>query len=409
MLSLVLMTFGCGGDDDGPTSPGDTTRPAVMRLSVETGQDSVRLSWHATGDDSLAGRAFRYDIRYATAPITGVNWPQATRIEGLPAPDKAGVVQFVTLRELDPLTDYWFGAQAIDEEGNRSILSPIVTTMTWERAPTRILDWPGDQYYPDWSPDGRMLCFLSDPASCQCNEELWILDLDTGESRMLYTALRVASPHWFPEGERLIFCAPDTAAGAQWDLLTISVDGGPAVPVAPQPLGSVDCALSADGSLVAYTVSTWTANSEEIMSYSFASGAVETLVSGEGADFNPAWSPQGALAYVSTRNGPEVWLKDVPGGSETRIAGFTTGMVFRPSWSPGGGDVVMCWDRTAEGGSPVVDLWSARVDTEELSRLTAHPDSDRNPAWSPDENRIAFASDRDGDYDIYVLDPGSVR
>ena len=29
---------------------------------------------------------------------------------------------------------------------------------------------------------------------------------------------------------------------------------------------------------------------------------------------------------------------------------------------------------------------------------------DRSPAWSPDGSRIAFASDRDGDWDIYVMD-----
>lgn len=29
---------------------------------------------------------------------------------------------------------------------------------------------------------------------------------------------------------------------------------------------------------------------------------------------------------------------------------------------------------------------------------------DVNPAWSPDETKVAFATDRDGDYEIYVLD-----
>ena len=29
---------------------------------------------------------------------------------------------------------------------------------------------------------------------------------------------------------------------------------------------------------------------------------------------------------------------------------------------------------------------------------------DREPDWSPDGTRIAFASDRDGDYDIYTMD-----
>jgi Tol biopolymer transport system component len=44
-------------------------------------------------------------------------------------------------------------------------------------------------------------------------------------------------------------------------------------------------------------------------------------------------------------------------------------------------------------------------------RLTDDPGSDIEPAWSPDGTRIAFASNRDGDWDIYVMDAdgGNVR
>ena len=36
--------------------------------------------------------------------------------------------------------------------------------------------------------------------------------------------------------------------------------------------------------------------------------------------------------------------------------------------------------------------------------LSADPADDRDPAWSPDGNWVAFASDRSGDYEIYVVD-----
>ena len=38
-----------------------------------------------------------------------------------------------------------------------------------------------------------------------------------------------------------------------------------------------------------------------------------------------------------------------------------------------------------------------------LINLTQHLKSDRSPSWSPDGTRIAFSSDRDGDYEIYVM------
>ena len=36
-------------------------------------------------------------------------------------------------------------------------------------------------------------------------------------------------------------------------------------------------------------------------------------------------------------------------------------------------------------------------------RLTRHEANDRYPAWSPDGERIAFESDRDGNFEIYVM------
>ena len=39
-----------------------------------------------------------------------------------------------------------------------------------------------------------------------------------------------------------------------------------------------------------------------------------------------------------------------------------------------------------------------------LRRLTEHPADDLCPAWSPDGRRLAFASRRDGDAEVYVLD-----
>jgi Tol biopolymer transport system component len=35
--------------------------------------------------------------------------------------------------------------------------------------------------------------------------------------------------------------------------------------------------------------------------------------------------------------------------------------------------------------------------------LTRHPAFDANPAWSPDGRKIAFVSNRDGGYGIYVM------
>lgn len=43
------------------------------------------------------------------------------------------------------------------------------------------------------------------------------------------------------------------------------------------------------------------------------------------------------------------------------------------------------------------------ADGSDLERLTNNPASDGLPVWSPNGSRIAFASDRDGDFEIYTM------
>lgn len=49
------------------------------------------------------------------------------------------------------------------------------------------------------------------------------------------------------------------------------------------------------------------------------------------------------------------------------------------------------------------DLWSVSAQGGRAVRLTAHPAHDRNPRWSPDGTRIAFESNRTGDYNLFVI------
>lgn len=50
------------------------------------------------------------------------------------------------------------------------------------------------------------------------------------------------------------------------------------------------------------------------------------------------------------------------------------------------------------------DVFLLDLNTDSVVNLTAHPGMDFGFSWSPDGDRIAFASDRDGNRDIYVLD-----
>ena len=56
-----------------------------------------------------------------------------------------------------------------------------------------------------------------------------------------------------------------------------------------------------------------------------------------------------------------------------------------------------------EAAQVMVDLPRGKA-VGAIRRLTSHSDSDRLPSWSPNGRHIAFHSDRDGDFEIYVMD-----
>jgi Tol biopolymer transport system component len=49
------------------------------------------------------------------------------------------------------------------------------------------------------------------------------------------------------------------------------------------------------------------------------------------------------------------------------------------------------------------DVYSMNPDGSGVTQVTTDPATDRNPRWSPDGERIAFSSDRSGDFDIWVV------
>lgn len=100
-------------------------------VRAQVAETSVTLTWTAPGDDSLTGRATRYDLRWSrTAIATLADFNNATPVTNLPVPQTAGASESFTVSGLTPATAYWFALRTEDESGNRSVLSNIMTATT---------------------------------------------------------------------------------------------------------------------------------------------------------------------------------------------------------------------------------------------------------------------------------------
>ncbi len=92
--------------------------------------ESLRLKWTAPGDDGRAGRATRYDIRYATSPIDEATWEQAWWVAQALVPRYSGVGENLIVTGLEAETTYYFAVKAADEQDNFSGLSNVASGAT---------------------------------------------------------------------------------------------------------------------------------------------------------------------------------------------------------------------------------------------------------------------------------------
>ena len=123
----------------------------------------------------------------------------------------------------------------------------------------------------------------------------------------------------------------------------------------------------------------------------------------------------GQIAFASARSGiPQIYLINTDGTSLRAITNIEQG-ACQPSWSPDGLQLVFispCRGRGEFYENIYTDssLYAVNADGTNVRPLTVVPGSDFDPAWSPDGKQIAFASNRAGRKEIYLLivDSGAV-
>ena len=93
--------------------------------------DTVTLAWTAPGDDGQVGTASLYELRVSGSPIDEGNWSAATVVSNPPAPLPAGTRQTLVVRGLTNGTTYYFALKTVDDAGNWSGLSNV---LTWDWA-----------------------------------------------------------------------------------------------------------------------------------------------------------------------------------------------------------------------------------------------------------------------------------
>jgi TolB protein len=103
----------------------------------------------------------------------------------------------------------------------------------------------------------------------------------------------------------------------------------------------------------------------------------------------PVWSKDGkkiayyAFALTQPSRNPEIWVMDPDGANPKKL----TDHGLDPSWSPDGKQIAFASHRDG-----IFQIYAMNADGSNLRRLTKDKSEDSNPAWAPDGASILYSS-----------------
>jgi Tol biopolymer transport system component len=218
----------------------------------------------------------------------------------------------------------------------------------------------GDAVQPNWSPHGHRIAYW---ASKEGQRDVWTMAANgTDPVPVTQDAYIDWNPVWAPSGEALYFISNRSGSMNLWRVPIDERTGRVLGPPSPVTTPSSDCSLisvSRDGRRIVYTNQVFTSHLQQAAFDAFTEKA-------------------------AGRHSP------ITHGSK---------QATRPDLSPDGQWVAFgSWGRQE-------DIFVVRTDGSGLRQLTDDVYRDRGPRWSPDGRRIAFFSNRSGNFEVWTIRP----
>ena len=331
-----------------------------------------------------------------------------------------------------------------------------LTAFEPDRPPARTLpltSLEGREYGPALSPDGRQVVFSWDEGVRSAPYQLYLKLVDVGEPlRLTDGPTSSLRPAWSADGTRIAFLR--TTESDEDQILEISALGGAEQMLATTKARTGSVSWSPDGTHLAIVDKTSPETPDAIFLLSRETGEKSQLteppdeLSTNAGDRAPAFSPDGGdIAFVRQRQyigASDLYLVAVETGKETRLT-FDDAEISDVDWSPDGRALVFAskqeglwalWRVSRSGGEATrlpfgqgasqlsvsrsghrlaytevlsaANIWRApgpaAAEPSAPTRIIGSSRRDLDAQYSPDGNRILFASTRSGRPENWICD-----
>jgi len=262
------------------------------------------------------------------------------------------------------------------------------------------------------SPDGMKIAFVSDRIGCY---NIWVMDIEgTGPTQLTGQPGERCNegPRWSRDGSQMAFTSSREAIERSWEAYVMDSGGD-------DPHNVSDDGGLGDGG--ADWPHTWLPDGRLVFHHQKVGPPRTFTVELDGAGpepflelqtgYAPFYSPDGSkVAFVSEREGnQEIYIMNSDGtgvrnlsqdpGDDTFLHGSLMSLFVDP-WSPGGTKLAFASERTGNR-----EIYVIREDGSGLTNVTNDPATDRFDGWAPSGDWIAFESDRNGPWHIFAVNP----
>jgi tricorn protease len=322
---------------------------------------------------------------------------------------------------------------------------------------SRLSSPDGVEIHPRFSPDGSKIAYT---ANYNGNSDVYVISSSGGVPlRLTYHGMFDRVLGWTPDGKSVLFASSRESGRQRFSqFYTIPVEGGELTKL-PVPYGEF-ASFSPDGTKIAYTDRSrvnrnWKryrgGTAPDITVFDLTTFASENITNTMGNDELPMWNGN-AIFYMSD-NGPNkrnnLWKYDLNAKTNSQLTHFENFDITFPESGPddiifeAGGKLYtynLTTNTTAElsiniisdqkdlipeqknvasylqsanispDGNRVIvqargEIFSLPAEEGYVANLSANSGSaEREPAWSPDGNSVAYWSDASGEYQLVIYD-----